>query len=71
MYKIIESEGGVYLDIDCYTKEEYYKAIRDFNKFNNEKVKVTVKLKDEDNVIFEQGELDLTGNKAEYRQKEE
>ena len=69
--EIINEEGEVYLDIECDNKEEYYKALKELQAFNNDKVKVTVKLANEDNIIFEQGELDLTGNKAEYKQKEE
>ena len=69
--EIINEEGEVYLDIECDNKEEYYKVLKELQAFNNDKVKVTVKLANEDNIIFEQGELDLTGNKAEYKQKEE
>ena len=68
---ILNEEGVSYVDISFKNKEDYYKVIRELHAFNENNIKVSVKLKNEDDIIFEQDELDLTGNKAEYRQKSE
>ena len=69
--EILNEEGVQYVDISFKNKEDYYKVIKELHAFNENNIKVSVKLKNEEDIIFEQSELDLTGNKAEYKQKEE
>lgn len=59
----LDSENCVFVNIDTDDKEEYYDFLRQMHKFNQDQIVIDTKLKNEDEIIFEESELDLTNNK--------